>query len=148
MALKRGTVKLENYQDNWNTEYEKERNLLLKVLKDYIKEIHHVGSTSIKGLKSKPIIDILIVIDNLNQIPEIEEILNNYDYSNRGTHGIEDRYFFAKGSEEARTHYLHITLNKSDTYYNQLYFKKYLTDHPEYIEKYCHIKEELANKYP
>ena len=26
-------------------------------------------------------------------------------------------------------------------------FKKYLLDHPEYIKKYCDLKQELASKY-
>ena len=28
-----------------------------------------------------------------------------------------------------------------------LYFKKYLLEHPEYIKKYCDLKQELATKY-
>lgn len=42
---------------------------------------------------------------------------------------------------------MHITLPNSNTYYNQLYFKKYLIDHKEYILEYAKIKEELAQKY-
>ena len=62
--------------------------MLRRVLKNRIKEIHHIGSTSIPGLKAKPIIDILIVIDSLNEISEIEEILKKYNYENRGQHGV------------------------------------------------------------
>lgn len=147
MALQRGTVELENYNDNWEKQYKKEEELLKQVLGDRIIEIHHIGSTSIKGLKAKPIIDILIVIKSFNEISKIEELLKNYGYINRGQQGVSDRYFFAKGPEIARTHYIHFVEPKSNTYYNQVYFKKYLTYHPEYIEKYCNLKEELANKY-
>ena len=147
MALKRGIVELEDYNSNWEKEYLKEEKLLKEVLKDYIIEIHHIGSTSIKGLKAKPVIDILIVIKSLNQIEKIEDILKEYDYTNRGKQGVNDRFFFAKGSEDARTHYIHFVEPKSDTYYNQVYFKKYLIEHPDYIEKYCNLKQELASKY-
>ncbi len=147
MALKRGIVELEPYNENWEKDYENEKKLLEMVLKDYIREIHHVGSTSIKGLYAKPVIDILIVIDSLKDIDKIEEILKNYDYENRGQQGVDDRYFFAKGGEEARTHYIHFVEPKSKTYYNQLYFKKYLMEHEEYKEKYCNLKKELALVY-
>ncbi|CDF12196.1 putative uncharacterized protein [Mycoplasma sp. CAG:776] len=147
MALKRGIVELVDYDSNWDNEYRKEEELLRRVLKNRIKEIHHIGSTSIPGLKAKPIIDILIVIDSLNEISEIEEILKKYNYENRGQHGVSDRYFFAKGSEEARSHYLHFVEPKSDTYYNQVYFKKYLLEHPKYLKEYCELKEKLALKY-
>ena len=147
MALKRGIVELVDYDKNWKEEYKKEEKLLRNVLEDRIKEIYHIGSTSIKGLKAKPIIDILIVINSLKEIPEIEKLLKPYDYENRGQQGIEDRYFFAKGPDDAKSHYLHIVEPNSNTYYNQVYFKKYLLEHPEYIKAYCDLKQELANKY-
>ena len=147
MALKRGIVELEEFNLDWSKEYEKEEKLLKEVLGDLILEIHHVGSTSIKGLKAKPIIDILLVIDNLSKIEEVERILVNYGYTNMGGQGIEDRYFFPKGSDDARTHYVHIVEPKSNTYYNQLLFKRYLLEHEEYIKEYCNLKQELALKY-
>ncbi len=147
MALKRGIVELEEYNPKWADDYKKEEKLLKEVLGDEIIEIHHIGSTSIPGLKAKPVIDILIVIKSLNDIDKIEEILKNYDYENRGQQGVSDRYFFAKGSEDARTHYIHFVEPNSNTYYNQVYFKKYLIEHPEYIKKYCDLKQELASKY-
>ena len=65
MALKRGTVKLESNYEKWHDEYIHEATFLKEKLKDYILEIEHVGSTSIKGLIAKPIIDILIVLNFL-----------------------------------------------------------------------------------
>lgn len=147
MALQRGIVMLEEHNENWKEEYENEKDQLIKLIGKYIIEIHHVGSTSINKLKAKPIIDILIVIENLDQIEEIDNILKEYDYHNRGAQGVIDRIFFAKGPEEARTHYLHFTYPNSKTYYDQIYFKRYLNEHPEYIEKYCNLKQELAEKY-
>ena len=147
MALKRGIVELVNYDQTWQNDYKNEEKLLKKVLKDEIIEIHHIGSTSIPGLQAKPVIDILIVINDLKKIDKIEEKLKKYDYENRGQQGVEDRYFFAKGPEEARSHYIHFTEPNSATYYNQIYFKKYLLEHPEYIKKYCELKQELASKY-
>ncbi len=147
MALKRGIVELAEYNSNWKNEYEKEEKLLKKVLGDRIIEIHHVGSTSIEGLKAKPVIDILVVINSLDEIIEIEKMLKFYNYENRGQQGVLDRYFFAKGPEYARSHYIHFVEPNSKTYYNQVYFKKYLIEHPAYIKKYCDLKQELAEKY-
>jgi len=148
MALKRGTVELQNYNPNWAKEYKKEEKLLKQVLGDRIIEIHHIGSTSIPGLMAKPVIDIIVVLDSLDNIEEIENLLKDYDYENRGPQGVEDRMFFAKGSEDARTHYIHFTTPKSNTYYSQVYFKRYLIEHEDYLKKYCELKQELALKYP
>ena len=89
----------------------------------------------------------MIAIKSLKDIDEIEALLKDYDYSNRGPQGVEDRFFFAKGPEDARTHYIHFTELNSNTYYNLVYFKRYLLEHPKYIKKYCDLKQELAKKY-
>lgn len=147
MVLKRGIVKLESNYEKWRGEYQKEATFLKEILKDYIIEIEHVGSTSVRGLLAKPIIDILIVINSFDDIPKIENLLKDYGYINHGPHGIVDRYFFTKGPDEARTHYIHFTTPKSNTYYDLKYFKSYLINHPEYIEKYNSLKKDLASKY-
>lgn len=96
MSLKRGMVELIDYDENWQEEYKKEEKILKDVLGEKIKEIHHIGSTSILGLKAKPIIDILVVINDLDEIQEIEKELSSYGYENRGHQGVEDRYFLRK----------------------------------------------------
>ena len=73
MGLKRGTVKLESYDKKWEESYLKEEKNLKQQLKDIIVEVHHVGSTSIKGLIAKPIIDILVVIKTFDKIVIFEE---------------------------------------------------------------------------
>lgn len=148
MGLKRGIVKLEDYDKKWKESYINEEKFLKQQLKDIIVEIHHVGSTSIEGIVAKPIIDILIVIKTFDEIKTIEKILKKYDYENRGHQGVETRYFFAKGSSENRTHYIHFVTPKNKTYYDLILFKKYLTEHPQERKQYCNLKQELAYKYP
>lgn len=62
------------------------KKMLLDVIGDIILgEIEHVGSTSIPGLMAKPIIDILVVVKSLTDIDQIEERVNKYGYTNRGS---------------------------------------------------------------
>lgn len=147
MGLKRGIVVLEDYNDKWKDEYLKEKKLLESVLKDKIIGIEHVGSTSIPGLKSKPIIDICVIVKSLDDVEVFKELLEPYDYHFRGHQGVIDRYFFAKGDEDNRTHYLHLEEKDSDSYQNHILFRDYLINHPSYIKKYEEIKESLANSY-
>ena len=66
IGLKRGYLEIMDYQENYPIIYEKEKDELLKIYGDKIFQIDHVGSTSIKGIKSKPIIDILIQTNDLD----------------------------------------------------------------------------------
>ena len=60
LGLKKGNLELYDYSNDYPAIFEKEKKELLDIYKDRIKSIEHIGSTSIIGLKSKPIIDIVI----------------------------------------------------------------------------------------
>ena len=50
------------YDKNWEFEFEKIKDELIKVLDDIAIGIEHVGNTSVKGVSSNPIINIDIII--------------------------------------------------------------------------------------
>ena len=72
-GLKKGYLELMDYREDYSKIYEEEKEELLKIYKDKIAQIDHVGSTSIKNIKSKPIIDILIQTDDLEDFIEFTE---------------------------------------------------------------------------
>lgn len=148
MGLNRLNVELENYNKNWKKEFEKEKKLLKKIFGDDAIDIQHVGSTAIPGLKAKPIIDIALAVENLDIALKHREELEKEDYNFRGNAGVEGRYFFAKGKEENRTHYLHIEPINSSNWESHILYKKYLLNNPDTIVEYEKLKEELAEKYP
>ena len=59
IGLKRGTVKLCEHEKEWEIEAQNTISRLKKILGNVIKDIQHVGSTSILSIKAKPIIDIV-----------------------------------------------------------------------------------------
>ena len=74
VGLKRGYLEIMDYREDYTKIYEDEKEELLKIYKDRISSIDHVGSTSIKNIKSKPIIDILIQTDDLDDFKEFTEL--------------------------------------------------------------------------
>lgn len=147
MGLNRLCVELEEYNERWKEEFEKEKKLLKEVLKEDAIEIEHVGSTAIPGLKAKPIIDIAIAVKELDVALKYAETLEKKGYHFRGNAGVEGRYFFAKGPEDNRTHYLHIEPINSSNWETHVLYKRYLLEHPEVIREYEKLKEELAEKF-
>lgn len=147
MGVQRGIVVLEDYNPKWKELFEEEKKILEEVLKEKAVRIEHVGSTAVPGLKSKPIIDICVVVKNLEDAREFEELLKPLDYHFREHQGVDDRYFYAKGPEENRTHYVHCETEDSKSYQNHILFRDYLRNHPKYIKEYAKIKEELEKEY-
>lgn len=56
IGLKRGTVQLCEHEKEWEIEAQNTIARLKEILGDVIKDIQHVGSTSILTIKAKPII--------------------------------------------------------------------------------------------
>ena len=68
IGFKKGIVKLEPYNVEWGKIYKKEAELLLNTIGKHVLDIQHVGSTSISGLDSKPVIDIAILWQVLSSV--------------------------------------------------------------------------------
>lgn len=147
IGLKRGIVKLASYTYEWKEEYNKEEKLLYSVIEKYALDIQHVGSTSIEGLDAKPIIDIAVAVESLDKVECFKDLLENIGYQYRSNAGVEGRLMFAKGSEDLRTHYLHIETLNGPIWKNHIYFRDYLRLHKEYIHQYSELKRNLAIKF-
>ena len=104
----------------------------------------HVGSTSIPGMDSKPIIDIDIVIDSLDEFDEIKSRLNRIGYHHRGNLGIEGREMFGQENEPKHAHHLYVCTADSTAYKNHVLLKKHLTENPEAFRRYRDLKLRLA----
>ena len=81
VGLKKGQLEIMDYMEEYHIIYEKEKEELLKLYGDRITSIDHVGSTSIKGIKSKPIIDIIdSILGRHYHFSEAElDFIINYD---------------------------------------------------------------------
>ena len=53
-------VRLIPWQEEWEVSFQAEKDRISAALREYPANIYHVGSTSVKGMISKPIIDILV----------------------------------------------------------------------------------------
>ena len=60
--MKTKQVEVLPYDKKWRIEFEKIKNIIVLSLADIIIDVEHVGSTSVEGLASNPVIDIDIVI--------------------------------------------------------------------------------------
>src|SRR5690625_226732 len=106
LGLPRGEVFLVPWTDAWFEEFKKEKERIHHQIGDYIVNIHHIGSTAVRGLRAKPIIDIAIELEDFNDGKECVDSLQSLNYTYGGTNVLPDRHYFSKG--EPRTHQIHM----------------------------------------
>lgn len=147
IGLNKNLVEVKPYDESWPCDFEKENKILKEILKNYKVQIEHVGSTSIPGLSAKPIIDIAIGVKDEKTLFEIESVMKNAGYDVLNEYEKKGEILARKGSQECRTHYIHMQLIDSEYWNEFMYFKKYLLEHPEEIKKYEEIKKDLSQKF-
>ncbi|MHA1348033.1 MAG: GrpB family protein [Candidatus Heimdallarchaeaceae archaeon] len=147
IGLKRGVVKLNDYDPQWKSLFEKESALILSVAEEVIEDIQHIGSTAIPGVVAKPIIDVLLAINSLSNIKKLTDLLTPIGFVYRGEQGIPDRHLFVKGGEDYRTHHLHVVVKEHSEWLKHILFRDYLRKHPKDVEKYSKLKLDLLKKY-
>ena len=89
------------YDPEWPREFVRLRSVFEKTLGSDFTEILHVGSTSVPGLKAKPVLDIDIVIeDDDKKLQHVIENLQGLDYIYAGDLGITGREAFNRKTEK------------------------------------------------
>ncbi len=133
------------FQDDWFDKYEQERLCLQAVVKDVAQGIEHIGSTSVRGLAAKPIIDIAVRLATVQQVPELLEALARLDYVYEGEYGLPGRHFFTKG--EPRAFHLHLVDDTTNHWRRWIAFRDLLRRNPALCQAYQQLKCDLARKY-
>ncbi len=155
IGLKRGTVRLCEHEKEWEIEAQNTIVRLKRILGDVIKDIQHVGSTSILSIKAKPIIDIAVAVDNFDDILAFENELKNegFYYRPNAQASLRNQLLFAcgsfyDGSGELQTHFIHVVLTDSMDWLNYINFRDYLNSKPSVAKEYERLKVSLSQQAP
>lgn len=142
------TVKVEDYNPDWVGEFQQEKARITEVLKNYSPLcVEHIGSTSVKGLGAKPILDIMAGVRHLDEADTFIEPLKSIGYEFVQHQEFPERRFFRKGQWRAGTHHLHIYRFGSEQWKNQLSFRDFLRSHPDVRKQYQQLKRSLSQKH-
>lgn len=148
LGLKRGTVQLQPHDKQWENMATQTIEKLKSVLgKDAI-DIQHIGSTAITTIKAKPIIDIVVGVDDFKRVMLHNEQLQQEGIFYRGS-DVEHQLLYVMGNMEndTRTHHIHIVKWNGSEWKNYIYFRDYLNANENVALQYQQLKEKLQSKY-
>ena len=137
------------YDKAWKADFEKIRAEIENAAGDLIDRIEHVGSTSVEGMKAKPIIDIDVVIRDHSVFEALVRRLNMIGYEHEGDLGIKGREAFCyTGKEHLQKRHLYVCPADSPELRRHIVFRDHLRSHPDVALRYSAVKEQAALLYP
>ena len=134
------------YRPEWVDRFAEARDELLEVFAGVDARIEHIGSTSVRGLAAKPIIDICVGLGDLAEAEaRVDDMLRfGYHYVPQYEEQIPDRRYFRKPTGHPRTHHVHCLRVDGEEWARHLRFRDMLRESPELTAEYGALKTELA----
>jgi GrpB-like predicted nucleotidyltransferase (UPF0157 family) len=142
-------VEVVPYQTEWVMRYNEGKQEILEIVEPNEIVLHHIGSTSVPGLNAKPIIDILVEVDNHKILDNLTPIFEAEEFLVMGENGIPGRRYFIKNNVKGeRLYHVHVFEKGNSEIVRHLAFRDYLRKHPDERERYANVKIEAARKFP
>jgi GrpB-like predicted nucleotidyltransferase (UPF0157 family) len=138
---KKRPYSVEPYNSEWVDTFNKIRNRLRDVFKGKALSIEHVGSTSIEGMPSKPIIDVLVIVSKMESFENEKQEMTNKGYQ-WGEDYIEHNslLFFKENLNGGKTENIHVLVDKSSKAIQFITTRDYLRLHPVRAQDYGDLK--------
>lgn len=147
LGLPRGEVRLVAHQPGWSAIFSNEKEQLHRVFGSSALQIEHVGSTAVTDLAAKPILDIAVAVNSLEDTSEWPQLLRPLDYTFFGDRESWGEHFYAKGPDQSRTVYLHVVPLENPRWSNYLVFRDTLRARTELRQEYETLKRHLLAQY-
>jgi GrpB-like predicted nucleotidyltransferase (UPF0157 family) len=142
------TYYIEPYNPDWALQFAHEAEKVRSVFGADAITIEHVGSTSVPGLAGKPVIDILVVVHEVADIEQHVSEMALAGYINLGHYVSPDSYLFIRGDINNRICNVHVFPKNHSHTREMPAFRDYLISHPDEMNTYSQLKQDLFQKYP
>ncbi|MBK8229510.1 MAG: GrpB family protein [Candidatus Eisenbacteria bacterium] len=131
-------VELEEHQPGWRDEFERRRAELAATLGVSPENVEHIGSTAVPGLPAKPILDLMLGVDDLAARPGDHDALTRLGYEAMGEAGVPGRlYFRCRGKHPTN---LHLVQKNGIHWVNNLALRDYLRESADARDRYARAK--------
>ena len=148
VGLEKGSVALAEHDPAWRSLFAAESRVIRDAGGELIRDLQHVGSTAVRGLPAKPIVDIAIAVDTRAAIPVLVQRLTAVGYIDRGDQGRDGGYLLVRESRpRVRTIHVHIVELSDVQWRNYIAFRDILRWNRTIRDEYARLKRQLAARF-
>ncbi len=136
------------YSPDWEKMFSAEASVLKAVFGDAALGIEHIGSTAVPGMQAKPVLDILVLVEDINAADRFIEPMQQAGYVYAGEYVMPRSRLYRKVSGGEIIANIHVFPKDHHHVQSMLGVREYLLHHPDEVERYSELKKELYVKYP
>lgn len=143
LGLKKNEVVLVPYEAGWKSEFADTKKKIMEHTNLQSYQIEHIGSTSIEGISAKPVIDIVIGVENFNLLDKAFFM----GLKEAGFYRLQverpDEIVCAKftdASFETKTHFIHLVEFNKEKWHQMRFFRDYLNANEAVKKEYEALK--------
>lgn len=138
-------VEVVPHNPEWPLEFEREAARLRDVAGTGAIGVEHVGSTAVPGLAAKPIIDMMLAVEDFDDARPLVHRIEELGYWYCGENGIPRRHYFIREDDSGNvTHHLHTLEDSSLEARKHRLFRDRLRANPADRDAYGELKLRLA----
>lgn len=146
-ALSKPSLELSYHRPDWVFEYTNTVKEIRKLLPANIKVCFmHVGSTAVRGLRCRPIIDIAVGVINLLDLVTVRDILDNHGYKFNSSRSQIYDLFLEKRAIGKQRFNIHVVEFDGKRWKEMYDYTEFLKANPSVCKDFGNFKTDLVLK--
>lgn len=146
--LNRHSYTISAYDPQWVEKFEEVKKVFENIFGEKAISIEHVGSTSVVGMKAKPLIDVLVIVGDIDGLKAEKHMVESLGYALRENVLADRSLVFEKAENGAKTENIHVFEVGAPKINQFIDMRDYFRTHPDRVKMYEDLKEGLFAKHP
>jgi GrpB-like predicted nucleotidyltransferase (UPF0157 family) len=137
------------YDPSWVGKFESIKEFASGIFRDKALCIEHIGSTSIPGIKAKPLIDVLVIVKDIKDLRQETSKMVEVGYEWGENYVAPNTLIFFKlGADGEKVENIHVCEEGAPKAKLFLLMRDFLRAFPDKAKEYSDLKEINFHKYP
>ena len=126
----------------WAVSFAQLRDRMWVAIEPHAVRVDHIGSTAVRGLAAKPIIDMDIVVTDESKVRPVIQALRPLGYQWRGDLGVEGRQALRYLADDLPEHHLYVVVDGNRAHQDHVLLRDLLREDAEARERYGSLKRQ------
>jgi GrpB-like predicted nucleotidyltransferase (UPF0157 family) len=149
LGLKHNVNLLADYDPQWERDFIEEWERIRHALGVIARGIEHYGSSAVKGMRAKPILDIMVGVAPFEDWQKCVAPLGRLGYDYAANAGVPGHHIFGRGRNSTeRTHLVHVVEFMGASWRTDLALRDALRADPKLRDAYVREKERAVAAAP